>query len=126
MIDGLIGGKLYGKAVQRTGQSGKPFTTAKVRAAAGDADALFINVITFSETAGAMLLALDEGDSVALSGTLTPKVWTDKNGETRPALDMVANVVLTAYHVSRKRQAVSEGNRAEHGVGTAATEGVRR
>lgn len=48
MIDGLIGGKLYGKAAQRVGQSGKPFVTAKVRTPAGDGDALFVNVITLS------------------------------------------------------------------------------
>ncbi len=66
-----------------------------------------MNVITFSRTVGDALLALEDGDSVALSGSLTPKVWTDKNGETRPALDMVAHVVLTAYHVKRKREAVA-------------------
>ncbi|SOY48372.1 single-stranded DNA-binding protein [Cupriavidus taiwanensis] len=106
MIDGLIGGKVFGKPGERTGQSGKRFVTAKVRAAGGDGESLFVNVIAFSDSARAALLALDDGDSVALSGSLTPKVWTDKNGETRPALDMVAHAVLTAYHVKRKRQAV--------------------
>ena len=32
------------------------------------------------------------------------KVWTDKQGNTRPALDMVATQVLTAYHAARKQQ----------------------
>ncbi len=107
MIDGLIGGRLYGTAEERTGKSGKAFVTAKVRAAGGDGETLFVNVITFSRTVADALLALEDGDSVALSGSLTPKVWTDKNGETRPALDMVAHVVLTAYHVKRKREAVA-------------------
>ena len=31
MIDGLIGGKLYGNPARRVGQSGKAFVTAKVR-----------------------------------------------------------------------------------------------
>lgn len=106
MIDGLIGGKVYGKPVERKGQSGKQFVTAKVRAAGGDGESLFVNVIAFDGDAQTALLALQDGDSVSLSGVLTPKVWTDKNGETRPALDMVAHVVLTAYHVKRKRQAV--------------------
>lgn len=106
MIDGLIGGKLYGTAEERTGKSGKAFVTAKVRAAAGDGESLFVNVIAFDDDARAALLALEDGDSVSLSGVLTPKVWTDKNGDTRPALDMVAHVVLTAYHVKRKRQAM--------------------
>lgn len=106
MIDGLIGGKVYGKPGERTGQSGKRFVTAKVRAAAGDGESLFVNVIAFDGDAQAALLALDDGDSVTLSGALTPRAWTDKNGDVRPALDMLAHAVLTAYHVKRKRQAV--------------------
>lgn len=106
MIDGLISGKLYGVAAERTGQSGKTFVTAKVRAATGEGESLFVNVITFSTTAADALLALDDGDSVSLAGTLTPKVWTDKHGDARPALDMVAHAVLTAYHVKRKRAAM--------------------
>ncbi|MEA2980274.1 MAG: hypothetical protein QOF09_2097 [Alphaproteobacteria bacterium] len=109
MIDGLISGKLYGIAQIRTGQRGSAFVTVKVRASSGEGDSLFVNVITFDDGAKAALLALDDGDSVALAGTLTPKVWTDKNGATRPALDMVAHAVLTAYHVERKRKAVHGG-----------------
>lgn len=111
MIDGLVSGKLYGTAASRTGQSGTQFVTAKVRAAVGDGEALFVNVIAFAGDAQSALLALNDGDSVALAGSLTPKVWTDKHGDAKPALDMVAHAVLTAYHVKRKRAAVQgEGN----------------
>lgn len=106
MIDSLIAGKLYGSPTGKTSKAGKPFVTAKVRAAAGDGEALFINVIAFDATVCVALLALGEGDAVALAGTLTPKVWTDRDGNTRPALDLVAHGVLTAYHVTRKRRAV--------------------
>lgn len=105
MIDGLIGGKLHGKPVQRIGQSGKPFVTAKVRTPTTAGDTLFVNVITFSESVGTALLELDSGDSVSLSGALTPKVWTDSKGEARPVLDLVAHAITTVYHVTRKRQA---------------------
>jgi len=108
MIDGLIGGKLHGKPAQRKGSNGNIYFTAKVRAAAGDGEALFVNVITFSEDVGTALLALDDGDSVSLSGALTPKVWTPPDGEPRPVLDMVAHAVTTAYHATRKRQAVTK------------------
>jgi len=47
---------------------------------------------------------------VALAGSITPKVWTDRQGNARPVVDLVAHQVLTVYHVKRKR---------------AATEGVR-
>ncbi|MBK8664994.1 MAG: single-stranded DNA-binding protein [Burkholderiales bacterium] len=107
MIDALIGGKLHGTPQQRTGQSGKPFTVAKIRASAGDGESLFVSVIAFSQSAQTALLALGDGESVALSGALTPKVWTDKDGTARPSLDLVAHAVLTSYHVTRKRQAVA-------------------
>jgi single-stranded DNA-binding protein len=107
MIDALISGKLQGLAEQRTGNSGKPFTLAKVRAAGSDGESLFVNVIAFSATAGAALMALADGDSLALSGSLKVKVWTDRQGIAKPSLDMIAAQVLTAYHVSRKRKAVA-------------------
>jgi len=113
VIDGLVSGKLYGRPAERTGASGRPFVTAKVRAATSDGETLFVNVITFDDAVKAALLALDDGDSVALAGMLAPKVWRDKNGEVRPALDMVAHAVLTAYHVQRKRRAMKSG---EHSV----------
>lgn len=106
MIDALISGKLYGQPTERTSKTGKPFALAKVRAAGGDGESLFVNVIAFDATPCTALLALGDGDSVALSGSLTPKVWTDKEGNARPGLDLVAHQVLTAYHVTRKRRAV--------------------
>ncbi len=106
MIDGLIAGKVYGQPGERTDKSGKLFAVAKVRAAGGDGEGLFVNVIAFDAEPCAALLALDDGDSVALAGSLTPKVWTDKQGVTRPSVDLVATQVLTAYHVDRKRQAM--------------------
>ena len=113
MIDALIAGKVYGQPVQKTGKQGNPFAIAKVRAAAGDGESLFVNVIAFDPDTVAALLALSDGDSVALSGSLTPKVWTDKEGATRPAVDLVAHKVLTAYHVTRKRKAVQGNDGAE-------------
>lgn len=113
MIDGLIAGKLYGAPQQRTGKSGKPFALAKVRCAAGDGESLFVNVIAFDGDVCSALMALGDGDSVAMAGALTPKVWTDKQGTARPTLDIVAAQVLTPYHVTRKRKAVA--NDGPHG-----------
>jgi len=111
MMDALIAGKLYGQPAERTSKTGNPFVTAKVRAAAGDGESLFVNVIAFAQGACAALLALDDGDPVALAGSVTPRAWIDKEGQPRPALDMVAAQVLTPYHVNRKRAAM-EGDHA--------------
>lgn len=107
MIEGLVSGKLHGRPEQRTGKNGKPFTVAKVWAAASGGESVFVNVVAFSESAQAALLALEAGDAVALAGTLTPKAWTDREGAARPALDMVAAQLLTTYHLKRKRDAVA-------------------
>jgi single-stranded DNA-binding protein len=105
MIEGLITGTLVGLAEQRQGKNDSTFVLAKVKATPGEGEPLIVNVIAFAAEACAALLALDEGDTLALTGALTPKVWTDKQGNTRPALDLVASQVLTVYHVDRKRAA---------------------
>lgn len=125
MIDGLIGGKLHGKPAQRVGQSGKAFVTAKVRTPTANGDALFVNVIAFSESVGASLLALDDGDSVSISGALTPKAWTDRSGEVKPSLDIVAHAVLTTYHVTRKRQVVNGKQTSTQAKDTAGDDSFR-
>jgi single-stranded DNA-binding protein len=101
MIDGLVGGRLYGEAQIHTGQNGKRYVTCKVCATTGEGDTLFVNVIAFDDEVQAGLLALSDADSVALSGALTPKVWTDKNGLVKPALDMVAHRLLSAHDARR-------------------------
>ena len=106
MMDALIAGRVHGQPTARTGKNGKPFAVAKVRAAAGDGESLFVSVICFDSAPCNALLALCDGDSVALSGSLTPKTWQDKEDNTRPALDLVAHQVLSSYHVTRKRAAV--------------------
>jgi len=97
MIDGLIAGHLVGLAETRQGKNGSNFALAKVKATAGDGESLIVNVIAFAAEASAALMALDDDDAVALAGALTPKVWTDKQGNTRPALDMVATKVLSNF-----------------------------
>jgi len=111
MMDALVGGKLHAKPEARTGKNGNTFATAKVRAAAGDGESLFVNVIAFDHAAVTALLALDAGDSIALSGSLTPKTWTDREGNARPAVDLVAHAILSPYHVTRKRNAVQADRR---------------
>ncbi|RUP23710.1 MAG: single-stranded DNA-binding protein [Curvibacter sp.] len=103
MIDGLICGRLHGAPESRIDRHKQTFAVARVRAASSEGENLFVNVIAFDNAVVDGLLALGDGDSVALSGSLTPRVWTDKQGHHRPSLDMVAHQVLTAYHVQHRR-----------------------
>lgn len=95
MIDGLVAGHLMGDASRRTDKLGQPFVVARVLARNRGDEEFIVNVIAFDATAGAVLLALADGDAVCLSGGLSPKVWTDKQGIARPSLDLVATQVLS-------------------------------
>jgi len=108
MIDALVSGKIFGQPKQRTGTNGQPFVVCKVRAATGAGESIFVSVICFNGDTCKALLALGDGDSVALAGTLTPRTWTDRDGVTKPSLDLMAQQALTPYHVTRKRRAVNE------------------
>ena len=90
-MEALVFGKLHHRAGQGTGKTGRPFVTAKVRAAAGESEWLFVNVVAFAETSSTAPLALDAGDSVALAGTLKPGAWTDREGNALPSLDITTN-----------------------------------
>ena len=95
MIDGLVAGRLYREAERRTDKAGKAYSLAKVRASTAEGELLFVNVIAFDDDLCASLHRLHDGDSVALSGSLNPRVWTDKQGNARPALDMVAHRLIS-------------------------------
>ena len=108
MIEALVLGKLHNKPEQRTSKTGKPFVTAKARVSTGDGESVFVNVICFSESVCAALLALAAGDAVALAGTLKPGAWLDRDGTARPSLDLVAGQVLTIDGLKKKRDAVAQ------------------
>jgi Single-strand binding protein family len=108
MIDGLIAGRLMGDASRRTDKMGRPYAVARVLARNKADEEFIVNVIAFDDAACTALLALADGEALSLCGSLTPKVWTDKQGMARPSLDMVAVQVLTAYHQGRKQMAMGE------------------
>jgi hypothetical protein len=96
MIDGLVAGRLMGDASRRVDKSGRTFVVARVLARNRADEEFIVNVIAFDAAPCADLLALADGDAIALAGALTPKVWTDKQGIARPSLDLIAQRVLAA------------------------------
>jgi single-stranded DNA-binding protein len=110
-IEALILGKLHEPAkTRRSASTGRQFVTAKVRASVAGEEGVFVNVVAFSESAQAALLALDAGDSVSLAGTLKPGAWLDREGNARPSVDLVAAQVLTLYGLKKKRDASSSSS----------------
>lgn len=104
-ITSLITGRLIADPERRTGASGKAFTTARI-AAGTDDESVLCSVIAFG-TAAEQLAALAKGDTVAVTGRTKPKAWTDREGALKAGLDVVADQVLTAYHLRRKRAAMA-------------------
>jgi single-stranded DNA-binding protein len=122
MIDALCSGTLVDKPASRTSKKSQPFATCKVRCATRDGNALFVSVIAFASQAVQTLLALDAGDTAALSGELSVAVWRDRDGEPRPQLQLLAHAVMSLYAVSRRRAAVRDA--AAEPVPSAATDCV--
>ncbi|WP_186146369.1 single-stranded DNA-binding protein, partial [Burkholderia gladioli] len=102
---------------ERRSNAGKAFVIANVRAADGEGEGLFVNVVAFSDSAKAALLALEDGDSVSLAGTLKIGTYEGRDGSVKPSVSMVASKVLTAYHVARKRKAVADAQAADGRLG---------
>ena len=98
MIDGLIAGRLMGDASRRVDKAGRTDLVARVLARNKADEEFIVNVIAFDEAACAGLLALRDGESLSLTGSLTPKVWTDKQGVARPSLDLIAARVLSMQY----------------------------
>jgi hypothetical protein len=94
MIEGLVAGNIWGEPEKRMGKNNSVFVVAKVRATGTQPELVIVNVIAFDSATCKALLVLRDGDAVALGGSLLPKVWIDKQGVSRAALDMVANRVL--------------------------------
>ena len=124
MLEILTTGKLVGQPEQRTAKSGKTYATAKLRVAAGAEEVLFVRLTAFSDTACTALLALADGDALAVAGTLKIGVWTPQGGEPRPNLDLVVAQVLSVYHLERRRKAMQPGG--DKGPATPATKPARR
>jgi single-stranded DNA-binding protein len=106
MLDALVAGRIHGTPSERTSSSGKSYATCKVRVSLRDGSTVFASVIAFEAGVVNAILAFADGDSVAIAGELTPKVWSDKDGTARPQLDVLAHAVLSAYSVARKRRTV--------------------
>ncbi len=94
MIEGLVAGHIWGDPEKRVGKNNSIFVVAKVCAKGTQPELVIVNVIAFDNGVSQALLALRDGDAVSLSGSLLPKVWIDKQGVSRAALDMIAGRVL--------------------------------
>lgn len=92
MLEALITGKLLRDPQTRTGQSGKPFTTALVRVPTEREESMLANVIAFGD-AGERLGRLKAGDAVSMAGSAKLSEW-EKDGQTNHGLSVTATAIL--------------------------------
>ena len=106
-ISVLVTGRLIADPERRTGQSGKPFTLARIVAQTDDGEAV-VSLIAFGTTSE-QLAAMGKGDTVSVTGRAKVNTWTGKDGASRAGLSVIADALLTPYHLRRKRAAAAVG-----------------
>jgi len=108
MLTALAAGTLTADPVERTSTAGKPYATALMRVPCEDAEALLCSLIAFAPEAVRALMLLTKGDGLAVAGRGKLTSWEAKNGEQRHGLSVVADQVLSAYQVEKRRKAARE------------------
>ena len=89
MIRALLTGVLNEAPVARTGKSGKPFVTAKLKADGGEGT-VWCSLIAFGEQAEA-LAEQRANAAVSVAGRVTLSAWIDKAGEAKASLSVVVD-----------------------------------
>jgi single-stranded DNA-binding protein len=108
----LITGVIFRAPESRTSKAGKPFWTATIKAKGDDA-LTWWKIIVFSESAGAELLRLSDGDAVSVQGALRVETY-DKDGMTKVSLTCIADAVLPLRAAPKERKAeVTNARKAE-------------
>jgi single-stranded DNA-binding protein len=101
----LITGAIFRAPESRTSKAGKTFRTATIKAKGDDA-LTWWKIIVFSESAGAELLRLSDGDAVSVQGALRVETYA-KDGVTKISLTCIADAVLPLRAAPKERKAKS-------------------
>jgi hypothetical protein len=104
MIDGLVLGKLHAKPVARTSRNGNAFVTVALLVAMPDGATLYVSGCAFDGEARRALLALDKGDSVALTDPLAIGLFQPDDAAP-PERERYDTGGAVAFDVQRRRKA---------------------
>jgi single-stranded DNA-binding protein len=91
-LHALASGTLFRSPESKISKAGKAFYVATLKVKDGDG-ATFVKLLVFSESAGAELMRLQDGDAVSAQGSLKAETW-ERNGETKISLTIIADQVL--------------------------------
>ena len=98
----LATGTLFRDPEQRTSKAGKLFWTGTVKTKDGDATQ-WVKVCVFSESIGAELMRLKDGDALSAQGAFRVETY-DKDGATRVSLSMIADSILPLRAAQKPRK----------------------
>ncbi len=98
----IVAGTLFRAPEQKTSKAGRPFVFATLKSKEGDATS-WIKLLVFSESAGAELTRLSDGDAISAQGTLKIETY-EKDGLTKVGLTIVADHVLALRQQPRERK----------------------
>jgi len=99
----LVTGAMFRAPESRTSKAGKTFWAATIKAKGDDA-LTWWKIIVFSESAGAELLRLSDGDAVSVQGALRVETY-DKDGMTKISLTCIADAILPLRAAPKERKA---------------------
>lgn len=117
MIRALATGTLHDAPQQRTSQTGKPYTTAKLRADGKDGNSAWCSLIAFGE-AGERLATLPAGAALAVAGRCEVNAWLDKQGEPKASLSLVVDELATLKGKPRPPQGTGDAPNVRQGQGS--------
>ncbi|PWB83998.1 MAG: single-stranded DNA-binding protein [Methylocystaceae bacterium] len=97
----LISGVLFRAPEQKISKAGKPFIVATIRAKDGEASQWW-KLLCFSESAGAELMRLADGDAVSVQGALKVETY-ERDGAMKLSLTCIADSVLALRPAPKQR-----------------------
>ena len=107
MFNVLISGRLTAAPERRTSKAGNAFVSTKAMVPAGDGETVWTSIVAFTPEAQEALVKLAAGDTVSIIGTAKAGAYINKSGEPKASLSVVADRVMSAYEVSRRKAATS-------------------
>ena len=99
----LAAGTLVAAPQKRLAKNGSEYITGQLRVTT-DEEIVLIAFIAFSSDVLASLAKLGAGDACCITGRAKLTRWTAKDGTQAHGLNVVAERVMDAYEIGKKRQ----------------------
>ena len=104
MLNILAVGVLIADPQRRTGQTGRDFVGATMRASSEGSEGMLVSLVGFSDIVIDALMALTKGDALAVVGRSRLTSWTSRDGGEQHGLSCVVDQLLTHYEVAKRRK----------------------